>query len=37
MSERIQEIFASLSEVGNQQMHEIGFLPFLAVMASLDR
>jgi hypothetical protein len=32
MSERIQEIFASLAEVGNQQMHDIGLLPFLAVL-----
>jgi len=32
MSERIQEIFASLSGAGNQQMRDIGLLPFLAVM-----
>jgi len=32
MSERLQEIFANLSEVGNQQMSEIGLLPFIAVM-----
>ena len=32
MSERVQEILASLSEVGNQEMHDIGLLPFIVVM-----
>jgi hypothetical protein len=32
MSDNISELLASLSEIGNQEMQEIGLLPFLAVL-----